>query len=42
MRCKSGAEPRYDGTGQGLATIPEIIWEFGVGMYATVWGFRKL
>lgn len=28
------------GTGQGLASIPEIIWEFGLGIYATVWGFK--
>jgi hypothetical protein len=25
---------------QGLATIPEFIWELGLGIYATVWGFR--
>jgi hypothetical protein len=29
------------GTGQGLATIPEFIWELGLGIYATVWGFRS-
>lgn len=29
------------GSGQGIATIPEIIWEFGVGIYATVWGFKS-
>jgi hypothetical protein len=28
------------GTGQSLASIPEIIWEFGLGIYATVWGFK--
>jgi hypothetical protein len=28
------------GTGQGLATIPEFIWELALGIYATVWGFR--
>jgi hypothetical protein len=28
------------GTLQGLATIPEFIWELGLGIYATVWGFR--
>jgi hypothetical protein len=27
------------GTLQGLATIPEFIWELGLGIYATVWGF---
>ena len=25
---------------QGLATIPEFIWELGLGIYATVWGFK--
>jgi len=25
---------------QGLATIPEGLWELGLGIYATVWGFR--
>ncbi len=29
------------GTGQGRATIPEFIWELGLGVYATVWGFRQ-
>jgi len=29
------------GTGQGLATVPEFIWELGIGIYATVWGFRR-
>jgi len=28
------------GTGQGLATIPEFFWELGLGLYATVKGFR--
>ena len=28
------------GTGQSLATIPEFIWELGLGIYATVWGFK--
>jgi hypothetical protein len=31
---------RPSGTLQGLATIPEAIWELGLGIYATVWGFR--
>jgi hypothetical protein len=26
---------------QGLATIPEGLWELGLGIYATVWGFRS-
>ena len=30
------------GTGQSLATIPEFIWELGLGIYATVWGFRPV
>lgn len=25
---------------QSLATIPEFVWELGLGIYATVWGFR--
>jgi uncharacterized protein DUF4386 len=28
------------GTLQALATIPEFIWELGLGIYCTVWGFR--
>ena len=28
------------GTGQGLATIPEFIWELGLGIYCVVWGFK--
>ena len=28
-------------TGQGLATIPEFIWELGLGIYAAVWGFKS-
>jgi hypothetical protein len=28
------------GAGQGLATIPEFIWELGLGIYATAWGFK--
>jgi hypothetical protein len=28
------------GTLQGLGTIPEFIWELGLGIYATFWGFR--
>jgi hypothetical protein len=27
---------------QGLATIPEFVWELGLGIYATVWGFRAV
>ena len=25
---------------QGIATIPEIIWELSLGIYPLVWGFR--
>ncbi len=28
------------GTLQGVCTIPEFIWELGLGIYATVWGFK--
>jgi hypothetical protein len=26
---------------QGLATIPEAAWELFLGIYCTVWGFRR-
>jgi Domain of unknown function (DUF4386) len=29
------------GTVQALATIPEFIWELSLGIYCTVWGFRR-
>jgi len=29
------------GTVQSLATIPEFIWELFLGVYCTIWGFRK-
>jgi hypothetical protein len=29
------------GTFQGLATIPEGLWELFLGVYCTVWGFRR-
>jgi Domain of unknown function (DUF4386) len=28
-------------TVQGLATIPEFIWELSLGIYPLVWGFRR-
>jgi hypothetical protein len=28
------------GTAQGLATLPEFVWELGLGIYATFWGFK--
>ena len=33
----------YDAGGpvQGIATIPEIIWEFSLGIYPLVWGFKS-
>jgi hypothetical protein len=30
----------YAGTGQGIATIPEFIWELALGLYLTVKGFK--
>ena len=27
---------------QGLATIPEFIWELGLGIYPLIWGFRAV
>jgi hypothetical protein len=26
---------------QGLATIPEAVWELVLGVYCTIWGFRR-
>jgi hypothetical protein len=26
---------------QGLATIPEALWELFLGVYCTIWGFRR-
>jgi Domain of unknown function (DUF4386) len=26
---------------QGILTIPEIIWEFALGMYPLIWGFKS-
>ena len=26
---------------QGLATIPEFLWELFLGIYCTIWGFRR-
>ncbi len=26
---------------QGIATIPEFIWELGLGIYPLIWGFRS-
>jgi hypothetical protein len=42
--CASGIAVLFDvfqfgGTGQGIATIPEFIWELSLGIYLTVKGF---
>jgi hypothetical protein len=29
------------GTVQAVATIPEFLWELSLGIYATVWGFKR-
>jgi hypothetical protein len=29
------------GSMQGLATIPEAVWELFLGVYCTIWGFRR-
>jgi hypothetical protein len=26
---------------QGIATIPEFFWELFLGIYCTIWGFRR-
>ena len=26
---------------QGILSIPEILWELFLGIYCTVWGFRR-
>jgi len=31
---------QYGGTGQGIATIPEFLWELSLGVWLTVKGFR--
>ena len=43
--CASGIAVLFDvlqfgGTGQGIATIPEFLWELSLGIYLTVKGFR--
>ena len=35
----TGGHP--SGTLQGIATIPEFIWELFLGIYCTIWGFRR-
>jgi uncharacterized protein DUF4386 len=43
--CLSGIAVLFDvfeyaGTGQGIATIPEFLWELSLGIWLTVKGFR--
>jgi hypothetical protein len=43
--CLSGIAVLFDvfeqgGTGQGIATIPEFLWELSLGIYLTVKGFK--
>jgi hypothetical protein len=43
--CASGIAVLFDvfeyaGAGQGIATIPEFIWELSLGIYLTVKGFK--
>jgi len=43
--CLSGIAVLFDvfqqgGAGQGIATIPEFLWELSLGIYLTVKGFR--
>ena len=42
--CASGVAVMFGvldqgGTGQGVATVPEFLWELGLGVYLTVKGF---
>jgi hypothetical protein len=46
LLCASGVAVMFDvidlsGTVQGIATIPEFIWELGLGIYLTVKGFSS-
>ena len=43
----SGVATMFDGGHphewyQGIATIPEAIWEFSLGIYTLIWGFRRV
>jgi Domain of unknown function (DUF4386) len=43
--CMSGVLVLFDvfdqgGTGQSIATIPEFLWELGLGLWLTFKGFR--
>ena len=45
LLCASGIAVLFGvfeqgGTGQGIATIPEFLWELSLGIYLTVKGFR--
>jgi Domain of unknown function (DUF4386) len=38
----TGNDPSSELRGlQGIATIPEFFWELFLGIYCTVWGFRR-
>ena len=44
--CLSGVAVMFGvdepgGTLQGLATLPEFLWELSLGIYPIVWGFRS-
>jgi hypothetical protein len=43
----SGVATMFDGGNphewyQGIATIPEALWELSLGIYALIWGFRRV
>jgi Domain of unknown function (DUF4386) len=43
----SGIAVMFDGghpheSYQGIATIPEALWELSLGIYALIWGFRRV
>ena len=43
----SGVAAMFDGGHphewyQGIATIPEALWELSLGIYALIWGFRRV
>src|ERR687892_2896369 len=43
----SGVATMFDGGHphewyQGIATIPEALWELSLGIYALIWGFRRV
>jgi hypothetical protein len=45
LQCLAGIGVLFDlydagGPVQGIATIPEIIWELSLGIYPLIWGFK--